>query len=84
MRGRGRRRVSFPITYRRTAWGGLLPSRQSSKSRCRSILVSFAVAPLIGVDNYWGGVLVAAGVLTLTMVIAMFVRETPMAGKLPA
>jgi hypothetical protein len=46
--------------------------------------VSFAVAPLIGVDNYWGGVLVAAGVLTLTMVIAMFVRETPMAGKLPA
>jgi MFS family permease len=48
------------------------------------ILVSFAVAPLIGGNNYWGGLLVAAVVLTLTMVLAMFIRETPLAGRLAA
>ena len=48
------------------------------------ILVSFAVAPLIGGNNYWGGVLVAASVLMLTTLIAMFIRETPLSIKLAA
>ena len=48
------------------------------------ILVSFAIAPLIGGSNYWGGVTVAAGVLALVTFVAMFIRETPLAGKLAA
>jgi len=42
------------------------------------ILVAFAVGPLIAAGNMWGGILVAMGVLTLTMLIAMFVREEPL------
>jgi MFS family permease len=42
------------------------------------ILVSFTVAKLIGAGNMWGGILVAAGVLTLTMLLTLLVREEPL------
>ena len=42
------------------------------------ILAAFAIGPLIAAGNMWGGILVAMGVLTLTMLIAMRVREDPL------
>lgn len=46
------------------------------------ILVSLTVAPLIGVNDFWGAILVAAAVLTVAMVITMFVPEKPFISKL--
>jgi MFS family permease len=42
------------------------------------ILVSFAVGPLIAAGNLWGGILVAMGILVLTMLITMLAREEPL------
>jgi MFS family permease len=42
------------------------------------ILVSFTVAKLISGGNMWGGILVAMGVLALSMILTMFVREEPL------
>jgi MFS family permease len=42
------------------------------------ILVAFAVGPLIAKGNMWGGLLVAMGILALTMLITMLVREEPL------
>jgi MFS family permease len=42
------------------------------------ILVAFAVGPLIAAGNMWGGLLVAMGILALTMLITMLVREEPL------
>ncbi|MGA9348965.1 MAG: MFS transporter [Anaerolineae bacterium] len=42
------------------------------------ILVAFTVGPLIAAGNMWGGILVAMGILTLTMLITMLVREEPL------
>lgn len=48
------------------------------------ILVSFTVARLIGAGKMWGGILVAVGVLTLSMLLTMLVREEPLEGSPPA
>jgi MFS family permease len=48
------------------------------------ILVSFTVARLIGRGNMWGGILLATGVLMLSMLLAMLVREEPLKEKRPA
>jgi MFS family permease len=42
------------------------------------ILVAFAVGPLIAKGNMWGGILVAMGILVLTMLITMLVHEEPL------
>ena len=42
------------------------------------ILVSFTVAKLIGAGNMWGGILLATGVLMLSMLLTMLVREEPL------
>lgn len=42
------------------------------------ILTAVVVGPLISAGNMWGGILVAAGVLVLTMLITMLVREEPL------
>ena len=42
------------------------------------ILVALLVGPLIAKGNMWGGILVAMGILTLTMLITMLVREEPL------
>ncbi len=39
------------------------------------ILVAFTIGRLIGAGNMWGGILVAVGVLVVSMILAMFVRE---------
>jgi MFS family permease len=41
------------------------------------ILVSFTVAKLVSRGMLWAGLLLAAGILTLSMLITMFVPETP-------
>jgi len=41
------------------------------------ILVSFTIGPLIGGGNIGGGLTVALGILFLSMIITMFVREEP-------
>jgi len=47
------------------------------------ILVAFAVGPLIAKGNMWGGLLVAMGILALTMLITMLVREEPLRESSP-
>jgi len=47
------------------------------------ILAAFTVGPLIASGNMWGGILVAAGVLTLAMLITMLVREEPLKESRP-
>ena len=42
------------------------------------ILVAFTVAKLIGAGNMEGGILVATGVLTLSMLLTLLVREEPL------
>ena len=42
------------------------------------ILVAVAVGPLIAKGNMWSGLLVAMGILALTMLITMLVREEPL------
>jgi MFS family permease len=42
------------------------------------ILVAVIVGPLISAGNMWGGLLVAMGILTLTMLFTMLVREEPL------
>ncbi len=42
------------------------------------ILVAVAVGPLIAKGNMWAGILVAMGILALTMLITMLVREEPL------
>jgi MFS family permease len=42
------------------------------------ILVSFTIAKLIGAGNMWGGILVAMGVLAVSMILTLFVREEPL------
>jgi MFS family permease len=42
------------------------------------ILVAFTVATLVGKGNIWGGLLVAMGVLFITMLLTMVVPETPL------
>ena len=42
------------------------------------IIVAFTVGPLIAKGNMWGGILVAMGIITLAMLIAMLVREEPL------
>lgn len=39
------------------------------------LLVSFTVAKLVSKGNIWGGILVAMGILTITMVLTMLVPE---------
>jgi len=46
--------------------------------------VSFTVGKLIGAGNMWGGILVAVGVLVLSMLLTMLVREEPLQTKPPA
>jgi MFS family permease len=41
------------------------------------ILVSFTIGPLIATGQMWPALILAMGILTLTMVITMFVPETP-------
>jgi MFS family permease len=41
------------------------------------ILVSFTVAKMVSRGMLWAGLLLAAGILTLSMLITMFVPETP-------
>jgi len=41
------------------------------------ILVAFTAAKLIAAGDLWGGIFVAMGVLTATMLLAMFVPEEP-------
>jgi MFS family permease len=48
------------------------------------ILVSFTIGKLIGAGNMWGGILVAVGVLVLSMLLTMLVREEPLQTKPPA
>lgn len=48
------------------------------------IIVSFTVGRLIGAGNLWGGILAMTAVLVLSMIIALFVREEPLAEKLSA
>ena len=42
------------------------------------ILAAVAIGPLIAKGNMWGGLLVAMGILALTMLITMLVREEPL------
>jgi MFS family permease len=42
------------------------------------LLVSFTIARLIGAGNMWGGILLAAGVLVVTMLVTMFAPERPL------
>ena len=42
------------------------------------ILAAVAIGPLIAAGNMWGGILVAMGILALTMLITMLVREEPL------
>ena len=42
------------------------------------VLVSFAIARLIGAGNMWGGLLFLMAVIFLTMLLAMFVPERPL------
>jgi MFS family permease len=42
------------------------------------ILVAFLVGPLIAAGNMWAGILVAMGILALTMLVTMLVREEPL------
>ncbi len=44
------------------------------------ILVSFVIAPMIGNGNILGSSLLAAGVLILTMLLTMTVKEKPLSG----
>jgi Na+/melibiose symporter-like transporter len=46
------------------------------------LLVAFTVGRLVSQGNIWGGLLVAVGVLLITMLITMFVREKPL-GETP-
>jgi MFS family permease len=48
------------------------------------ILVSFTIAKLIGAGNMWGGILVAMGILALSMIPTLFVREEPLKETPPA
>ncbi len=45
------------------------------------ILVSFAIAPMIVKDNFWGGILVACVTMTFTMLLTMLVREEPLRAR---
>ncbi len=47
------------------------------------ILVAFTVAQLIRMGNMMGGILLAVGVLVVTMVLAMFAPEKPSQERLP-
>jgi len=47
------------------------------------ILVAFTAAKLIAAGNMWGGILVAMGMLTATMLLAMFVPEEPLREQPP-
>ena len=48
------------------------------------ILVAFTAARLIAAGNMWGGILVAMGMLTATMLLAMLAPEEPLREKPPA
>ena len=48
------------------------------------ILVSFTIGKLIAAGNMWAGILVATGVLTLSMLLTMLVREEPLQQAPPA
>jgi len=48
------------------------------------ILFAFTAAELIAAGNMWGGILVAMGMLTVTMLLAMLVPEQPLRDKPPA
>ncbi len=48
------------------------------------ILVAFTAAKLIAAGNMWGGIFVAMGTLTATMLLAMLVPEEPLREKPPA
>lgn len=48
------------------------------------LLVSFTIARVIATGNLWGGLLLAMGVLTLAMLVAMFAPEKPLAARPPA
>ena len=42
------------------------------------IIVAFTVGKLVAAGQMWGGILVASGILFLSMAITMFVREEPL------
>ncbi len=42
------------------------------------IIVAFSIATMIDNDNLWGGLLTAMGVLTVSMLLSMLVREEPL------
>jgi len=42
------------------------------------IIVAFTVGPLVAAGQMWAGILVAIGILFLSMVFTMFVREEPL------
>jgi MFS family permease len=42
------------------------------------ILVALTVGKLIGAGNMWGGIIVGMGILVLTMLLTMLVREKPL------
>ncbi len=48
------------------------------------ILVAFTAAKLIAAGNMWGGIFVAMGALTATMLLAMWTPEEPLREKPPA
>ena len=48
------------------------------------ILVAFTAAKLIAAGNMWGGIFVAMGALTATMLLAMLTPEEPLREKPPA
>ncbi len=48
------------------------------------ILVALTIARLIGAGNMWGGILVATGVLTLSMLLALLAREESLQERPPA
>lgn len=47
------------------------------------LFVSFTIAKLVGQGNMWAGLLVAMGVLTLSMLLTMLVQEKPLEEKPP-
>ncbi len=47
------------------------------------ILVSLTIGRIVASGNLWGGLLVAIGVLLVTMIITMFAPEKPLKGEVP-
>lgn len=47
------------------------------------VLVSFTIARLVSVGNIWGGLVVLMVILAVTMLLTMFVSETPLRVEVP-